>query len=440
VADILIVDDDHSVGKAFQTFVEFDGHSCRIASSAADAIRLIGERRPNLVMMDVRMPGVDGLQALKRIRDKYPEVYVVIMTAYGTSQTSIDAIRSGAFDYLMKPLDLGEIRRVIDKVLATQQVSDQTPATAAVAAPPMALIGTAPAMLDIYKMIGRLASHDVPALLVGERGTGKRLIALTIHDNCDRDRPFVTIDCGEMSEASIDAALFSATKGTVHIDRIEELPAAIQARLARAMGDDRARTTEGLAARVIASTGADLADRSVSGSFNQELYEALAVITIGVPPLRERRADIPLLVAHFIQRCNSQLGRSVRGVDDAVTRRFEVHPWPGNVDELERVVRRSCIVTRTDIITRDDVGDGLDQRFSAGVAGASDDSLERAVRMAFHDHLVQGATSSSYHEVLDAVESTLVKEALTLTNGNRVKAAELLGVTRSTLRKKLPSA
>ena len=438
MADILVVDDDHSVGQAFQTFLQFERHTCRVASSAADAIQLIGERQPNLVMMDVRMPGVDGLQALKRIRDKYPDVCVVIMTAYGTSQTSIDAIRSGAFDYVMKPLDLGELRSVIDKVLVTQQVCEETSSPVRLAGQAMALVGSAPAMLDIYKMIGRLASNDVPALLVGERGTGKRLIALTIHDNSDRDRPFVTVDCGEMNEPSIEAALFSATKGTVHIDRIEELPAAIQSRLARALGDDRARTTEGLLARVIASTGADLADRSMTGAFNQGLYEALGVITIAVPPLRERRADIPLLVAHFIHRCNSQLGRAVRGVDDAVGRMFEVHPWPGNVAELERVVRRACIVTRTDVITRDDVGDSLEQRFSTGVAGGAD-ALERAVRVAFHDRLVQG-TTSSYHDVLDAVESTLVKEALTLTNGNRLKAAELLGVNRSTLRKKLPSA
>jgi len=439
VADILVVDDDHAVGQAFERFLQFERHTCRIASSAADAIRLIGERMPNLVMMDVRMPGVDGLQALKRIRGKYPDVYVVIMTGYGTSQTSIDAIRSGAFDYVIKPLDMGELRTVINKVLETQQLSDEAMLPPAPPTPSMSLVGTAPAMLDIYKMIGRLAPNDVPALLVGERGTGKRLIALTIHDNGDRDRPFVTIDCGEMNEVSIEAALFNAAKGTVHIDRIEELPPAIQSRLARALGDDRARTTEGLSARVIASTSADLADRSIAGTFDQELYEALGVITIAVPPLRDRRADIPLLVAHFIQRCNSQLGRSVRGIDDVVAKTFDIHPWPGNVDELERVVRRSCIVTRTDVITRDDVGDSLDQRFSAGIAGDANESLERAVRVCFHDRLVQGA-ATSYHDVLDAVESALVKEALTLTNGNRLKAAELLGVTRSTLRKKLPSS
>lgn len=439
MADILVVDDDQAVAKAFEHFLRYEGHECRLASSAADAIRLIRQRRPNLVMMDVRMPGVDGLQALQQIRETFPDVYVVIMTAYGTSQTSIDAIRAGAFDYLTKPLDLDELREVIRKALEAQKISIATSAPEGQAAPePVTLVGETPAMLDVYKMIGRLATNDVPALVIGEHGTGKRLVILTIHDNsARRDRPFTTIDCAEMPEAAIGAALFGGETGTVQLDRIEALPAPLQSRLARALGDERARQAERLSARVIASTERDLDDKVSSGAFSRQLHDALTVITLRIPPLRERRDDIPLLVRHFIQRSNTQLSRTIKGVDDAAAKTLNAHSWSGNVDELERAVKRACIVARSDILTSSDIAGSLSSQFGGRSDG--DPALERAVRAALHDHLVQPReAATSYHDIVDLVESTLVREALAITNGNQVKAAELLGVNRATLRKKMP--
>jgi len=440
MADILVVDDDQAVAKAFEHFLRFEGHACRLASNAADALKLIRQRRPNLVMMDVRMPGVDGVQALQQIRETFPNVYVVIMTAYGTSQTSIDAIRAGAFDYLTKPLDLDELREVIRKALGAQQVSlAASGAEGAVGPePPVTLVGETPAMRDVYKMIGRLATNDVPALIIGEHGTGKRLVILTIHDNsARRDRPFTTIDCAEMPEAAIEAALFGGETGTVQLDRIEALPAPLQSRLARALGDERARQAERLSARVIASTEHDLADKVSTGAFSRQLHDALTVITLHIPPLRERRDDIPLLVRHFIQRGNAQLSRTIKGVDDAAARTLAAHGWSGNVDELERVVKRACIVAGSDVLTSADISDSLGSHF--GGRGDGDPALVRSVRAALHDRLVQSRDSAtSYHDIIDLVESTLVREALAITNGNQVKAAELLGVNRATLRKKMP--
>ncbi len=440
MADILVVDDDQAVARAFEHFLKFEGHVCRLASNAADAIKLIREHRPNLVMMDVRMPGIDGVQALQQIREMFPDIYVVIMTAYGTSQTSIDAIRAGAFDYLSKPLDLDELREVIRKALEAQKVTISAgPAIQAEPEPDVALVGETPAMRDVYKMIGRLATNDVPALVVGEHGTGKRLIIRTIHDNsARRERPFTTIDCAEMPEAAIGAALFGGETGTVQLDRIEALPAPLQSRLARALGDDRARTADRLSARVIASTEKDLQDRVATGAFSRQLFDALTVITLDIPPLRERRDDIPLLIRHFIQRCNTQLSRTIRGVDEAAAKSLYGHPWPGNVDELERTVKRACIVARSDILGTVDVDHSLGSQYTAGKSDG-DASLERSVRTALHDRLVQSRQDGTpYHDVIDIVESTLVKEALAITNGNQVKAAELLGVNRATLRKKMP--
>src|SRR4051812_12597134 len=263
MADILVVDDDQSVAKAFEHFLAFDGHACRIASNAEDAIRLIEEQRPHLVMMDVRMPGIDGLQALQQMRGRFPGIYVVIMTAYGTSQTSIDAIRAGAFDYLTKPLDLDNLREVIGKALAAQHIAASVGGAAvedASEAPPVSLVGAVPAMLDVYKLIGRLATNNVPALIAGERGTGKRLAVATIHDNSSHgDRPMVSIDSGDDSDAAIEEALYGQGAGTVELRHVDRLSPARQGRLLHALIAQRTRGSgPRLTARIVATTEKDL--------------------------------------------------------------------------------------------------------------------------------------------------------------------------------------
>jgi DNA-binding NtrC family response regulator len=440
MADILVVDDDQSIATAFEHFLRFEGHHYRIVSNAEDAVRLIGERQPTLIMMDIRMPGIDGLQALRDIRRRFPSVYVVMMTGYGTSQTSIDAIREGAYDYLTKPLDLDELREVIRKAVATQQASDA--AVASDGGPQPALVGETPAMRDVYKVIGRLASIDVPALVVGEHGTGKQLVIATIHDNSPRrDRPFVAIDCAAVPEAVLEAELFEHATGTVQLAGVEALPLSLQARLSRALGENtRGVASSRLQARVIASTDQELSGLVASGAFSRELYQALAVITLNLPPLRDRRQDIPLLVRHLIQRFNADLNRSIRGVDDVVARMLQEHDWPGNVGELETVIKRACILARGDVITTDEIGQTL-----AGEALPArqdvESALVRAVRTALQERLVDSSateTASAFHDIVDLVETTLVKEALVITNGNQLKAAGLLGVNRATLRKKMP--
>jgi DNA-binding NtrC family response regulator len=444
MADILVVDDDQSIVEAFERFLADERHVTRVAGSAHEALRLIDERRPDLVIMDVRMPGVDGLQALQDIRGRFPDLYVVIMTAYGTSQTSIDAIRSGAFDYLTKPLDLDDLRRVIDKALEAQHIQPATTNQADALADTggVSLVGHTPAMQEVYKLIARLSSNEVPALIVGERGTGKQLVAETIHDNsARRDRPFAALDCATLTEAAV-AELFGDDAATILLANVEAMPAALQAQLVRALGEQRGRATTSaprLTARVLASTERDLGEELRHGNVNRELFETLSVITIRMPPLRERRDDIPVLVAHLIQRFNVELSRSIKGVDGRVAQLLHEHGWPGNVRELESVIKRACILARGDVITGDDLGESL----AKGLFPAPHESnigLRAAVTAALHERLtgrieVQG---SPFHDIVDLVEETLVREALTLTNGNQVKAAETLGVNRATLRKKRP--
>jgi DNA-binding NtrC family response regulator len=442
MADILVVDDDQSIATAFEHFLRFEGHECRLASNAEDATRLIAERQPTLIMMDIRMPGVDGLQALRDIRSRFPGVYVVMMTGYGTSQTSIDAIREGAYDYLTKPLDLDELREVIRKALATQQSSDITATPAADAGPQPALVGEAAAMRDVYKVIGRLAAIDVPALVLGEHGTGKQLVIATIHDNSPRrDQPFVSIDCTAVPEAVLESELFQRATGTVQLAGVEALTLSLQARLARALGESmRGPVSTRPQARVIGSTDQDLGALVASGAFSRELYHALAVITLHLPPLRHRREDIPLLVRHLIQRFNADLNRTIRGVDDTVAGMLQAHEWPGNVGELENVIKRACILTRSDVITTDEIGQTL-ARDALPARQDVESALVRSVRIALQERLVDSSGtdgSSVFHDIVDLVETTLVKEALTITNGNQLKAAGVLGVNRATLRKKMP--
>jgi DNA-binding NtrC family response regulator len=444
MAEILIVDDDQSVATAFERFLKHEGHECILASNADDAVRLVGERDPDLVVMDIRMPGVDGLQALQQMRSRYPDVYVVIMTAYGTSQTSIDAIRAGAFEYLKKPLDLDQLRAVIGQAMAAKRSRDRASLPQeddSEPLPSVALVGDTAVMQDVYKMIGRLASHDVPALVVGERGTGKELVVATIHQNsARRDRPFVTVESSTLTDRTLDADLFDMNAGTLHLMSIHALSKPLQSQLARALSDERSRLTgrKALSARVIASTDADLLQAVEADTFNRELYELLAVITLRLPPLRERREDIALLVRHFVQRFNEELDRNVKGVDDQVLRRLEEHVWPGNVAELESVLMRACIVTRSDVITLEDIGESIsDSRFP----GRQDleTALSRSVRVALQERIAErkpGEEASAFHDIVALVETTLVKEALAITNGNQVKASELLGLNRATLRKK----
>jgi DNA-binding NtrC family response regulator len=444
MADILVVDDDQSIAVAFRAFLEEDRHRVRVAGSAAEGLRQIVERAPDLVIMDVRMPGVDGLQALQQIRARFPDLYVVIMTAYGTSQTSIEAIRSGAFDYVTKPLDLDDLRIVIDKALAAQRISPMAEASAQASTEEtlVNLVGQTPVMLDLYKVMARLTTNAVPAVISGERGTGKQLVAETIHDNsARRDEPFAALDCATLTESAI-AEIFDGDAGTILLADVEAMPAAVQARLARALGSQgrSAATAPRLTARVLASTVGDLSDATRHGAFNRELFDVLSVIRIHLPPLRERRPDIPILVGHLIKRFNAELNRSIRGVDARVTQLLNEHPWPGNVRQLQSVVKRACVLARGDVITQDEVGDSL-SLLTLPPRPEADPGLRAAVTKALHDRLTAlepSLASSAFHEIVDLVEETLVKEALTVTNGNQVKASEMLGVNRATLRKKMP--
>jgi DNA-binding NtrC family response regulator len=437
MADILVVDDDASVAGALRRFLDNEGHDSRVVNGVTEGLAAITARRPDVVLMDIRMPGIDGLTGLDQMQASYPGLCVVMMTGYGTSQTSIDAMRSGAFDYITKPPDLDELRRVISRALASSGAVHQSDDGDAPAKPN--LVGETPAMVELYKMIGRLSKNDVPALFVGEPGTGKSLAIEMLHDSSARGHePLIHVDCTLPSE-TIEGLVFGDATGTLHLNDIESLPMPLQTRLVRAISDaDRAHSTERLRARVLASTSADLIGAVSSGAFRRDLYDLISMITIHLPPLRDRRDDLPLLIRHFIRTINAKLNRNIRGVDDQAAKKLQEHAWPGNISELERVLTRAAILAGGDTITANDIAFLTDSVFQAGTEGRS--SLERSVRAALQERLVEAPKDASvFHHIVDAVETALVAEALAITNGNQVKASELLGLNRATLRKKAPS-
>jgi DNA-binding NtrC family response regulator len=439
MADILVVDDDQSIASALEKFLRLEGHECTLASNADDALRSVGERQPDLVIMDVRMPGVDGLEALELMRRSQPSLQVVIMTAHGTSQTSIDAMRAGAFEYVTKPFDLDQVRSVIARVMAARppragQEQDADPHA------DVSLVGDVPAMREIYKMIGTLAPTTVPALIVGEHGTGKELVAATIHRNSLRSgEPFVSVDCAALPAEAIEAEILAAGAGTLYLAEVTALPRLLQARLVRMLTPKAVPSApEAAVPRVLASTERPIEKQVESGAFSRELLDLLSVVTITLPPLRNRLADIPALVTHLIHRLNAELNREIVGIDEQVLTRFREHSWPGNVQELASLLKRAAIVGRGAIITADQIEPALrDQRTPDRAEIES--ALALATKVALQERLVEmptGAESSVFHDIVGLVETALVKEALTITNGNQVKASTLLGVNRATLRKR----
>ena len=470
MAHILVVDDDERICKVFVEFLSDEGHEPALASNAKEALESVRVSHPDLVLMDVRMPGASGLEALEMIRQVDPDVQVVIMTAYGTSQTSIEAMRLGAYDYLIKPFDLQKLKKVINSALEARTLSrkmgDEEPGDWD-SHLMVDLVGSTPKMQEAYKLIGMLATNTKPALLVGERGVGKHLVARTIHANSDRrEGPFAAVHCRSLPATDLEIEIFgreerdsvtgqvtrtagqltATSGGTLFIGDIEALPMKLQAKLLGVMthqdiSQSGAPGESSVDTRLITATEveAGLGDQVREGSFNQELFQRLRTLSIQLPPLRKRLDDLPDLVAHFIRRCNNALGKSLRGVDERVMERLQAYSWPGNVGELESVITRASVLARGDIITLAETGEQLGE-LSFAQKEDVDTALELAVRRYFRHSLSQQngeEASTHFHDIIRMVETILVNEALAEASGNQVQAGALLGLNRTTLRKKM---
>ncbi len=467
MARVLVADDESSICEAFGLLLEAEGHTPLIASTGEEALRLVRTSQPDLAFVDVRMPGMDGLAVLKEIRRWNAALPVVVMTAFGTLETAAEALHNEAFDYLGKPLDLAQIRQVMRRALHAPAPESQTrsvPATGDAITRPT-LVGQSAPMQELFKLVVKLADNDLTALIQGESGVGKELVARAIHASGARSRePFVAINCAAIPEQLIESELFghergaftdakaaragrfeAAGKGTLFLDEISDLPLHLQSKLLRVLQERSFERVGGVAslpfrARLVCASNRDLAGAVAAGAFREDLYHRINIVTLQVPPLRERRDDIPELVQVLIQRANREVGKAIASVEQAALDALKARDWPGNVRELEHVIKRSVLGARGPVLTVHDID------FKAEAAPAAKDASHiDALLEAIASHaapLVAAAqtagTDAGVHELaMVRLEQALIRAALTATAGNQVAAARLLGISRSTLRAKL---
>jgi DNA-binding NtrC family response regulator len=469
MARILVADDERSICEAFRALLTAEGHEVVVAFNGREALRLLRETRPDAAFLDVRMPGLDGIAVLKEIARENPSLPVIVMTAYGTLETAAEAMRNEAFDYLGKPLDLAQIRQVLARALYRPAPAADTTPVAPAAAPDArpALVGQSGVMQALFKLIVMLADNDLTVLVQGESGTGKELVARAIHESGRRaGEPFIAVNCAAIPEQLLESELFghergaftdaktaragrfeAAGVGTLFLDEISDLPLHLQSKLLRVLQErsfERVGSTAptAFAARLIAASNRDLSSEVAAGRFREDLYHRINIVTLQVPPLRDRRDDIPGLVQALVSRANQEVGKSITSVEQAVLDRLQVHDWPGNVRELEHVIKRSVLAAHGDLLSVHD----LDFQPVGAVPGRDDPSpsqralarlREAAARVAELAD-ADGTGGDVHRRVIDAVESALIEAALRLTSGNQVRAARLLGINRSTLRSKLP--
>jgi len=465
---ILIADDEHSICEAFSRMIEMEGHQALIASNGKKALDIITRQQPDAVFMDVKMPGMDGLEALNQIQQQKITIPVVIMTAYGTMETAIEAIQKGAFDYLGKPVELDKARQLLKQMLnysAADQSIEIEQVQTADNSPIGHLVGQSAPMQELFKLMGLLTSNDMTALITGESGVGKELVAHGIHNyGKKKNEPFIAVNCAAIPENLIESELFGhekgafsgaerqhkgrfecAGKGTIFLDEIGELSLSLQSKLLRVLQEysfERVGSHRSipLQARIIAATNRNLESEVIAKTFREDLYHRLNVITLCVPPLRQRKEDIELLAQHFLQQSARELSKSISGLDPEVIRQLSDYSWPGNVRELEHIIKRSVLLAKTGHLTIDD----LQMPVAAKPNTAESNSLLQ-LKPVLHN-ILQNAfdnpadSEGIFHQIVNHVEGRLIKEALSMCNNNQVLAAKKLGLHRTTLRKKIALA
>jgi two-component system nitrogen regulation response regulator GlnG len=468
MSKLLLIDDEADLRYSFQRILDTPEIELTTAASGEEGLRLIPKLKPDLVIMDIRLAGITGLETLRRIRQIDPKLLVILMTAYGTTQTAIEAMKLGAYDYLLKPFDVPKLKDLIATALKaahdmTQVVSYQ----------PLleeedyeqGIVGRSEPMQQVFKLIGQLAATDATALISGESGTGKELVARAIYHHSNRSQqPFLAVNCAAIPEQLLESELFghergaftgAATQrigkfeqcnhGTLFLDEIGDMTPATQTKILRVLQSGTFERVGGnqpisVDVRIIAATNRGLEQAVASRQFREDLFYRLNVVRIHLPPLRERRDDIRLLVNYFLQAFAKEQERAPKSIAPGVIRALEKYHWPGNVRELENIIRRALVVAKGDAILLGDLPAEITGQGPAGSvplpsAGAGQGGVEDVVRLA--RQLFAWARRDPKLRIIPAVERELVIQALKEANGNQVHAAKLLGITRATLRKRI---
>ena len=459
---VLIVDDEPSICWAFRECLTDEGFSVDIAGTAEQALVIAAQNVPDVIVMDVRLPGMDGLKAMRCLRDKSVTVPVIIMTAFGSLKIAVDAIDGGAFDYLTKPIDLDKAVAVVRQAVSTLPKS-YTAVTAVADLDDALIVGSSPKMQEVFRRIALVAERDVPVLITGESGTGKDLVARAIHQHSDRKGAFVPICIPALSETVIESELFGhsraaftgadkdrygllelANGGTAFIDEIGDVSLNLQAKLLRVLETGELRPVGSndcrmASFRLIAATHRSLEQRVSSGEFRGDLFYRLNVFRIEVPPLRERLEDIPALTQRFL--ANSPRGGRILQMSDEALKELITRPWHGNVRELRNVVESASVICRGDTILPQHLSDPTSLLTTPSGDPSKDPvtQLHSAIQAWTTAQLSNTPTTIDdlYNRFLKATEPALLSTTLQHAGGQRGEAARILGIHRETLRDKL---
>jgi two-component system nitrogen regulation response regulator GlnG len=466
---LLVIDDEPSVRRAVQEVMQTSRLRVLTAQNSAQAVELFRQQRPLLVLLDIRLGFESGLDVFARLRELDPAALVVFMTGHGTSDTAIETIKRGAFDYLVKPLDFDQLQQTVDQALKISRLM-HSPAqveTAQAADEELdRLVGNGPAMQSLCKQIGRVAPQDVNALVLGESGTGKELVARAIVQHSRRHKEkFLAINCAAIPEALLESELFGHEQGaftgadrqrvgkfeqchngTIFLDEVGDMPSATQAKILRLLQDGQFQRVGGnetlrVNVRIIAATNQDLEQMIEEGKFRRDLFYRLRGVTLHLPPLRDRAEDIPELAQYFLTRFNRQLGTAVQSIAPETLEKLQAYRWPGNIRELQSVIREALIVSTGPTLLPDFLPLEVRGESSASATVPPRDDLRpleewRELGRFIERSLAAGA-GDVYREALQRFDRLILNQAMSAAGGLQCKASELLALSRPTLRAKL---
>ena len=442
--NLLIVDDERAIRDACREVAQSLGFNTFTADSAEHAYRLLESQGIDAVLLDLRLPGAGGLEALNQIKSRRPDAIIVVVTGYGTVQSAVQAMKNGAYDYVTKPFSLDELRLLLERVVSHLKLKTENRVLREKIKSRQgfgSIVGTSSEMEKLYRIVAKAAHSTHPVLILGESGTGKELVARSIHFSGPfRDKPFIPVDCGSLVPTLIESELFGYVKGaftgaqhakdgllaiaeggTVFLDEVGELPVDLQAKLLRAIQEKEIRPVGStkqipINVRILAATNRDLEEGVAQGTFRRDLYFRLNVLSLRIPSLRERRQDIPLLAAHFLERL-SRNSEQERTLSDDALKAMLAYDWPGNVRELENCLERACAFTTGPMIHLGDLPREISQLERSTPAGTGN-GTSKIVSMS-------------------ELERQTILNAIAQLNGDKLQAARLLGIGKTTLYRKL---
>jgi two-component system nitrogen regulation response regulator GlnG len=482
MATLLVIDDEQSVRYSFRRVFEGEGVTVLTAAAGAEGLELVRSQAPDVVVLDLQLPDGSGLEFFRQIQTLDPRRPVIFITAHGTTETAIEAMKSGAFDYLVKPVDLERLSQLLGRAFEAARLMN-APAVLPADNDGDRIIGRSPIMQEMCKSIGRLAPQDVNVLILGESGAGKELIARALYQHSRRaDKPFLAINCAAIPESLLESELFGheqgaftgaqrrrigkfeqANQGTLFLDEIGDMPPLLQAKMLRVLQDQRferlgSNEMVQTSVRVLAATNKDLETEVTQGRFRKDLYYRLKVVTITAPPLRQRPEDVAELAHYFLFRYNRELNLDMRGFAPEVLDTFQSYPWPGNVRELQSVIKQSMLQATGHLLLPEFLPDDLLHPTNHGQKPVPDEHGKEGALHAARQAVAGGPTlmgseqldlsalieaslanpeGKIYEKVIEAVDRILLMRVLRHTHGHQARASELLGLNRGTLRYKL---